>query len=111
MGDKPVSELISEDTKIDTSGAVTGTIHYVKDWQAFSDDPDEQNGYYFPLKLDEKYSGKQITCTGTITKKAADLEWILLVKDQQSKFTFSTDDDGTFLTLTFTGVTLGEKGG
>ena len=111
MGDKPVSELISADTKITASGAVTGTLNYVKGWQAFSDNPDEQNGYYFPLKLDEKYSGKEITCAGTITKEAQDLEWILLVKDQQSKFTFSTDEDGTFLTLTFTGVTLGEKGG
>lgn len=110
MGDKPVSELISADTMITASGAVTGTLHYVKGWKAFSDDPEQQNGYYFPLKLDEKYSGKEITCAGTITKKAEDLEWILLVKDQQSKFTFSTDADGTFLTLTFAGVTLGEKG-
>lgn len=111
MGDKQVSELISEDTKIDATGAVTGTLHYVQGWTSFSNEPSEQDGYYFPVELDEKYSGKQITCTGVKAKTAQDLEWVLLVKDQQSKFTFSTPEDGTFLTLTFTGVTLGEKGG
>ena len=91
---------------IDSSGAVTGTLNYITGWEKFSNITDEQNGNYFPLKLDEKYSGKEITCEGTKTKKANDLEWVLLVKNTDSEFKFSTDTDGNFLTLTFKNATL-----
>lgn len=91
---------------IDSTGAVTGTLNYITGWDAFSSNPDERNGNYFPLKLDDKYSSKEITCEGTVTKKANDLEWVLLVKSTESTFKFSTVQDGNFLTLTFKGATL-----
>lgn len=92
---------------IGADGAVTGTLKYVEGWTAFNEsDISEQSGHFFPLKLDEKYSGKQITCTGTKTKTSQDLEWVLRVADSSSKFTFSTDEDGTFLTLDFSGAEL-----
>ena len=94
---------------IDSSGAVTGTLNYITGWDKFSSNVDEQSGNYFPLKLDDKYSGKQITCEGTTTKKANDLEWVLLVKGTDSTFKFSTDDDSNFLTLTFKNATLNPK--
>lgn len=101
------SDLISEDTKIDSSGAVTGTLKYVSEWKEFSSDPNEQKGYFFPVVLDGKYEGKKITVVGTKTKKATDLEWALLLKNgKDSTFTFSTDEDGEILKLTFNGVTL-----
>ena len=64
------------------------------------------SGHYMPLTLDSKYAGKEITCKGTVTTKAQDLEWLLYVADTSSKFTFETVEDGVFLTLTFTGATL-----
>lgn len=94
---------------IDSSGAVTGTLNYITGWEQFSNIEDEQSGNYFPLKLDEKYSGKEITCVGTTTKKANDLEWVLLVKNNESTFKFSTNADENFLTLTFKNATLKPK--
>ena len=94
---------------IDSSGAVTGTLNYITGWEKFSNIADEQNGNYFPVKLDEKYSGKEITCEGTKTKKANDLEWVLLVKSTESTFKFSTETDGNFLTLSFKNATLQPK--
>lgn len=104
---KTGSDLISEDTKIDSNGAVTGTLKYVSEWKEFSKNADEQKGYFFPVVLDSKYEGKEITVVGTKTKKATDLEWALLLKNgKESTFTFSTDEDGEILKLTFKGVTL-----
>lgn len=103
---KQVSEMISPDTTIDKTGAVKGTIKYINGWTDFSNEPSEQSGNYFPLSLDEQYAGKEITCEGTKTKIARDLDWVLLVKDNNSKFTFSTDTDGDILTLTFKDATI-----
>ena len=97
--------MISPDTTIDKTGAVKGTIKYINGWTDFSNEPSEQSGNYFPLSLDEQYADKEITCKGTTTKKARDLDWVLLVKDNNSKFTFSTDT-GDILTLTFKDATI-----
>lgn len=70
-------------------------------FKEFSSTGSQQEGHYFVLRLDDKYSGKEITCKGKKTSKAEDLEWILLVPDKTGKFTFSTEADGTVLTLTF----------
>lgn len=103
---KNVSDLISEDTKIDKDGAVTGTLKYVSGWTDFSSNEDEQDGNFFPVVLGDKHRDKEITCTGKTTKKATDLEWVLRVADTSSTFTFSTDEDGTILTLSFKDATL-----
>ena len=94
---------------IDSSGAVTGTLNYITGWDKFSSNVDEQSGNYFPVKLDGKYSGEEITCVGTTTKKANDLEWVLLVKNNESTFKFSTNTAENFLTLTFKNATLQPK--
>lgn len=105
--DKPVSTFIGSDVKISSDGKVTGTLHYVKDFTEFGGK--KTTGYYFPVKLDKKYTGKEITCKGTSTKKATDLEWLLYVVDKDSKFTFSTVEDGTILTLTFENAKFDSK--
>lgn len=102
---KTVSELVSDDTAISSSGAVTGTLKYVQGWAAFSTEPSEQSGHFFPVHIADKYQGKKITCKGEKTKTAEDLDWVLLVKSTDSKFTFECEEQ-TILTLTFTGATL-----
>lgn len=102
---KEVKDLISEDTTINQYGAVTGTLKYIQDWSEFSDKPDEQSGHYFPVHIDDKYQGKEITCKGTTTKTAQDLDWVLLVKDTSSTFEFECEGR-TILKLSFTGTTL-----
>ena len=106
--EKPISTFISEDTKIDADGKVTGTLHYVEDFTEFS--KTQSKGYYFPVKLDEKYSSKEISCKGKTTKKAKDLNWLLFIVDKQSTFTFSTVEDGTILTLSFEDAVFEEHG-
>lgn len=101
---KKVSELISADTKIRESGAVTGTLKYVKGWNAFNpSDPSEQSGYYMPVKLGDEYQGQEITVTGTKQVKAQDTEWVLFVKDSSSTFKFESDGK-EIMTLTFKGT-------
>ena len=98
---------MSEDTKIDPDGAVTGTLYQVSGMTAFGEG--EQEGHYFPLLLDEKYAGKEITVKrdGTVrASKVKDLDWVLYVPDTGVSFTFETEEDGVFLTLTFSGATL-----
>lgn len=102
---KQVNELISPDTSIDFLGNVTGTLKYVKGWTEFSSEASEQSGNYFPVHIDDKYKGKEITCNGEKETTAEDLDWVLLVKNKDSKFTF-TCDGKTILTLSFQGATL-----
>ena len=102
---KQVNELISPDTSIDFLGNVTGTLNYIKGWEQFSTNADEQNGNYFPVHISDEYAGKDITCKGKTEHTAQDLDWVLLVKDKDSTFTF-TCEGKTILTLSFTGATL-----
>lgn len=108
LGSKPISTFISEDTKILADGSVKGTLHYVEGFIEFGKTQSE--GHYMVVKLDEKYAEKTITCKGKVTKKAKDLEWVLFVVDNQSTFTFSTDEDGTILTLNFKDAVFEPKG-
>lgn len=104
-----MSDLVSEDTKIDKDGAVTGTLLYNTDVTAF--DEGEQEGHYFILMLDDKYRDKEVTVKrdGVERGKATDLEWLLYVPSTSTTFTFETAEDGVFLTLTFKGATMGAK--
>ena len=76
------SDLVSEDTMISKDGSVIGTLKYVSQWKEFSNSKEEQSGYYFPVILDEKYKGKEITCTGTKVTKAVDLECSRIIRNQ-----------------------------
>lgn len=105
---KTASELISPDTSIDFLGNVTGTLKYVDGWKEFSTEPSEQSGHYFPVHLDERYAGKEITCKGKKEKKANDLDWVLFVEGTESTFTFECEGE-TILTLKFTGATFAQK--
>lgn len=67
---------------------------------------EEQNGHFMPVMLDEKYEGKTFTVVGKKTAKSTDRDWVLRVADNNSTFTFSTDEDGQILKLTFAGATL-----
>ena len=113
MGDKQVKDLVSADTAILADGTVTGTLHYVKDFEAFNEsNADEQKGNYFPLHLDdEKYTGKTISVKrgdSSGNKEAQELDWILRVPDKDATFTFS-EGGQDFLTLNFAKATLAKE--
>lgn len=98
---KTVEELV-KDAKIAEDGSVTGTLLSVTGYTGFSDNPTEQKGHYFPIVLDEKYRGKTISCqrNSDAPKTSSDLEWVLRVPSNSTKFTFKADDE-PILTLNF----------
>lgn len=109
MGEKKISDLITENTVINTKGEVTGTLKYVKNWTDFSNIQEEQSGHFFPVTLGEKYRGKTIKVVGEKEKTAQDTEWVLRVEDNDSTFRFSVDgenDGNPFLTLSFKNAEL-----
>lgn len=103
LGDKTAGDLVTADTIIKASGEVNGTLKYVKGWTEFyPDNPKEQSGNYFPVKLDEKYIGKPITVekNGTTVKTDTDIEWFIRIPDKNTTVTFK-DGDTEIITLTF----------
>lgn len=111
LGDKLASDLVSADVAIGADGSVTGTLKYVTGWTEFnSADESEQNGYFFPLHLDEeKYGGKSITVqrNGGKAKTAKDLDWVLRVPDNDAVWTVKCGSE-EIVTLRFTKAALGE---
>lgn len=98
---KKVSDLIGDDVFVSWNGidgTVNGTLKMVEGWTEFNGSVKaEQSGHFFPVVLDSKYAGKEITVIGTKTKKAVDTEWVVRV-DNCKKFTFQCDGE-TILTL------------
>lgn len=107
VGDKTVGDFVEDGTYIDwegIDGVVEGTLKHVTGYTEFSSSDNEQSGNYFYIKLDSKYDGEEITCIGTQTKKANDLEWVLRV-EKTKKFTFKANGE-TIATLDFSKATL-----
>lgn len=79
---------------------MTGEIKNISEaWEDFSSDSSENTGHFFPLELDEKYEGEEITAIGKKTTKAHDRYWVLKV-EKSSKFTFKKGEK-TLFTLDF----------
>ena len=104
---KSVEELIDGEAKITADGTVLATLKNVSGYTGFSDNSAEQKGHYFPVKLDDQYQGKTISCqrNSDPAREASDLEWILRVPSNATKFTFKADGE-PILTLNFEKATL-----
>lgn len=105
--EKPVSELIGEDVRILAGGAAAGTFPYVSGFTGFSrNKPEEQEGWFFPVRLSDEYSGKPITVKresggGGTEKTVQDLEWVLRLTDgADTVYSFQTGGE-PILTLSF----------
>ena len=48
------SSDLQKDVEFTSDGYVTGTLHYVKEYDGFSNKPTEQNGNYLALKTETK---------------------------------------------------------
>lgn len=86
-------------------GTVKGTLKTVASFPEFGS---PTSGHYFPLKLGEQYSGKDIKVTGKHTNTKQDLDWVLYIADNETPFKFvnATDDDAEIITLKFNKATL-----
>lgn len=111
-GNKPVSELMQDDVKIDwdgTTGYVTGQFYKVTGWEDLPSEP--HDGYFFAMRVNKQYLGLSFTHSkgddaGTTVLKATEDEmfWILNIEDKQ-KHTFKSGEN-IIAELDFTGVTL-----
>ena len=96
LGTKTVADLVSPDTKMTVDGinaTVTGELKEI-DYPEFSSDPSETHGYFFPLSVDKKYQGHTIGVFSSATgnkKTSTDLNWVLKVKDENTKFTVTDE--------------------
>ena len=71
---KSVGDMIGNDVKVEASGKVRGTFHYVTGYTGFNEgNAEEQKGYYFPFTLTKKGTKMTIKKNGEETKK--DIAW------------------------------------
>ena len=71
---KSVGDMIGNDVKVEASGKVKGTFHYVTGYTGFNEgNAEEQKGYFFPFKLAKKGTKMTIKKNGEETKK--DIAW------------------------------------
>ena len=107
--EKPVSDMVTEDTYVAVNGAVVGTLKHITGYTDFSSVVAEQEGYYFPFTLADGI-GKVGTDTMTITKNGVatkeDVPYdpeLLLRVTKGDKFSIFVNDE-EIVTLTFAGV-------
>ena len=112
---KKVSELIGNDVKILADGSVVGTFNYVSGYTKFSSKKEEQDGYFFPIKLDEKYKGKTVTAKrtsgsgGEEKTSSDDLFWTLKLTDgKDTVYSFKADNEPIF-TLSFANIKYNQE--
>lgn len=109
--------MINNDVKVHDSGAVVGTFPYVTGFTGFNAKKTaEQEGWYFPFKLSDKYQGKKITVkresgTGGTAKTVEDCEWVLRLTDgKDTIYTIKTEGE-PIITLSFSSATFNAKSG
>lgn len=109
-----VSDLITPGTAVLEDGRVAGTLHYVSAYTAFSGEPSQQEGNYFPLVFGRTgetfsyaYNGEEDT---TKPYPADDDTLVLRLRSASDKVELKID--GTHLvTLDFSTARVEEKGG
>ena len=86
--------MISEDTYVAEDGSVYGTLKTINSFTDFSSNPDEQNGYYFPLTLTQSGTTMSLIKNGVPSKEdiAFDPEILLKIADQNAVWTIEVDD-------------------
>lgn len=68
-----MSTLIESDVKVFEDGSVEGTLKHVTGYTQFSEQPEEQEGYYFPFKLVK--SGTTMTIKENGQEIKQDVAW------------------------------------
>ena len=70
---KKVSSLIGSDVKVYEDGRVEGTFKHVTGYTGFSDNAEEQEGYYFPFRLAK--SGEKMEFRKNGDKSSGEIPW------------------------------------
>lgn len=115
--EKKVSELIGEDVTIKwdgLDGTVSGEVKNVADFSEFFGES-EKTGHFFPVAVDKKYKGKDLTASGRTGGDLTihiddDLMLIQRIENltEAKKLTVKDGEDIVF-TLDFTEATLAQE--
>lgn len=86
--------MISEDTYVAEDGSVYGTLKTINDFTDFSSNPDEQDGYYFPLTLTQSGTTMSLIKDGVPSKEDIpfDPEILLKIAGKDAVWTIEVDD-------------------
>lgn len=86
--------MISEDTYVAEDGSVYGTLKTINDFTDFSSNPDEQDGYYFPLTLTQSGTTMSLIKDGIPSKEDIpfDPEILLKIAGKDAVWTIEVDD-------------------
>lgn len=86
--------MISEDTYVAEDGSVYGTLKTINDFTDFSSNPDEQDGYYFPLTLTQSGTTMSLIKDGVPSKEDIpfDPEILLKIAGKDAIWTIEVDD-------------------
>ena len=86
--------MISEDTYVAENGSVYGILKTINDFTDFSSNPDEQDGYYFPLTLTQSGTTMSLIKDGVPSKEDIpfDPEILLKIAGKDAVWTIEVDD-------------------
>ena len=103
---KQVSELVGDDLTVKADGSVTGTFHHVTGYTEFSSEPDEQEGYYFPVHLTK--TGTQMTFKkhGSPPKQGITLDPDIIFRVTKDDTFEVLVDDSSVVKFNFAGATF-----
>ena len=108
----PVSQMMTEDTRVTVDGRVLGTLLYLEKFTGYSSAAKEQQGHYFALKLTKTGQKMTIKKNGTAAKNKTDMtfdpEIVLRVEDNDTVFEIEVDKKSV-VKLNFKETVLTEK--
>lgn len=108
---KQVSELAGDDLAVHADGSVTGTFYFVTGYTGFSDQPDEQSGYYFPFHLEKAGTSMTFLKNGVPVKEEIPFDPDVIFRVTQED-TFEVRVDGArVVTFTFRGASFAPQPG
>lgn len=109
---KTAGDLVGSDIQVTKSGDVLGTLHYVGNYEGFSNDPEEQQGYYFPFHLGGA-PGEKMTLSknGEPKKKGIPYDPDIIVRLESPSDTATVGVDGSVVVkLNFARANFEPKG-
>lgn len=106
---KRISSLIGDDVKVLKSGTVTGTLKHVSGYTGFnSEDPSEQEGYYFPFRLNKTGTTMTFKKNGIASKEEIPWEADNVFRVTKSDTFEVLVDEEHVITLNFAKATFEE---
>lgn len=86
--------MISGDTYVSADGKVIGTLNHITGFTDFNVSvPEQQEGYYFPIKLTQTGTKMSLIKNGTPSKSNIDFDPEILLRVQKSdKWSIEVDD-------------------